>query len=110
MTRSILHLANLGVEVFRIDAVPYIWKQLGTTCLHLLFHSLLDLTRGNDVLHFHAVDLDAPLVGGLVQNGWKKNPNILISYITSAYHIFDRTRKSKIFPDTFKNFLNGHPV
>ena len=29
---------------------------------------------------------------------------------TSAYHIFDRTRKSKIFPDTFKNFLNGHPV
>ena len=32
MTKSILHLANLGVEVFRIDAVPYIWKQLGTTC------------------------------------------------------------------------------
>ncbi len=28
MTKSILHLANLGVEVFRIDAVPYIWKQL----------------------------------------------------------------------------------
>ena len=32
MTKSILPLANLGVEVFRIDAVPYIWKQLGTTC------------------------------------------------------------------------------
>ena len=37
--------------------------------LHLLFHGFLDLTRGNDVLHFHPVDLDAPLVGGLVQNG-----------------------------------------
>ena len=35
MTKSILHLANLGVEVFRIDAVPYIWKQLGTTCRNL---------------------------------------------------------------------------
>ena len=23
------------VEVFRIDAVPYIWKQLGTTCRNL---------------------------------------------------------------------------
>ena len=32
------------------------------------------------------------------------------THITSAYHIFDGTRKSKIFPDTFKNFLNGHPV
>lgn len=35
MTKSILHLANLGVEVFRIDAVPYIWKQLGTNCRNL---------------------------------------------------------------------------
>ena len=33
-----------------------------------------------------------------------------ISYITSAYHFFDWTRKSKILPDTFKNFLNGHSV
>ena len=47
---------------------------------------------------------------GIPDDYGRKNPNILISYITSAYHIFDRTRKSKIFPDTFKNFLNGHPV
>ena len=38
------------------------------------------------------------------------NTNIFISYITSAYHFFDWTRKSKILPDTFKNFLNGHSV
>ena len=35
MTRSMLNLANLGVEVLRIDAVPYIWKQLGTNCRNL---------------------------------------------------------------------------
>ena len=39
-----------------------------------------------------------------------KNTNNFISYITSAYHFFDWTRKSKILPDTFKNFLNGHSV
>lgn len=35
MMKSILMLANLGVEVFRIDAVPYIWKELGTSCRNL---------------------------------------------------------------------------
>lgn len=35
MTGNILFLANLGVEVLRIDAVPYIWKELGTNCRNL---------------------------------------------------------------------------
>ena len=35
MIGNILYLANLGVEVFRIDAVPYIWKELGTNCRNL---------------------------------------------------------------------------
>ena len=46
MTKSILHLANLGVEVFRIDAVPYIWKQLGTTCRNLpQVHTIVRMLR-----------------------------------------------------------------
>ena len=32
---NMLRLANMGVEVFRLDAVPYIWKQLGTNCRNL---------------------------------------------------------------------------
>lgn len=28
----ILGLANIGVEVFRLDAIAFIWKRLGTTC------------------------------------------------------------------------------
>lgn len=35
MMESMLRLANLGVEVLRIDAVPYIWKELGTSCRNL---------------------------------------------------------------------------
>lgn len=35
MIGNILYLANMGVEVFRIDAVPYIWKELGTNCRNL---------------------------------------------------------------------------
>ena len=31
----ILVLANLGVEVFRLDAIAFTWKQLGTACQNL---------------------------------------------------------------------------
>ena len=43
MIGNILYLANMGVEVFRIDAVPYIWKELGTNCRNLpQVHSIGD--------------------------------------------------------------------
>ena len=35
MTENLLCLANRGVDVLRLDAVPYIWKQLGTNCRNL---------------------------------------------------------------------------
>ena len=28
----VLHLANLGVEVLRLDAIAFTWKRLGTNC------------------------------------------------------------------------------
>lgn len=46
MVKSMLHLANLGVEVLRIDAVPYIWKTLGTTCRNLpQVHTIVRMVR-----------------------------------------------------------------
>ena len=36
--------------------------------LHLFFHSIPDCGRRHDVFQFHTVDLDAPRVGGNVQN------------------------------------------
>ena len=35
MAREMLSLANAGVEVLRLDAVAFIWKQMGTSCENL---------------------------------------------------------------------------
>jgi glycosidase len=35
MAQEMLALANVGVEVLRLDAVAFIWKQLGTSCENL---------------------------------------------------------------------------
>ena len=35
MTENLLFLANRGMDVLRLDAIPYIWKQLGTDCRNL---------------------------------------------------------------------------
>ena len=35
MTENLLFLANRGVDVIRLDAIPYIWKELGTSCRNL---------------------------------------------------------------------------
>ena len=32
MTDNLLYLANRGMDVIRLDASPYIWKELGTNC------------------------------------------------------------------------------
>lgn len=46
MAKNILLLANLGVEVFRIDAVPYIWKEMGTNCRNLpQVHTIVRMVR-----------------------------------------------------------------
>eukprot|EP01136_Pigoraptor_vietnamica_P033908 Opistho-1_new@97274 len=46
MLDTIFFYANLGVDILRIDAPAFIWKQLGTTCQNLpQAHSLLRLIR-----------------------------------------------------------------
>jgi glycosidase len=35
MTANMLNLCNHGVDIIRLDAVPYIWKTLGTNCRNL---------------------------------------------------------------------------
>lgn len=46
MVGSMLHLTNLGVEVLRIDATPYLWKEVGTTCRNLpQVHTLMRMIR-----------------------------------------------------------------
>lgn len=46
MLDTIFFYANLGVDVLRIDAPAFIWKQLGTTCQNLpQAHTLLRLIK-----------------------------------------------------------------
>jgi amylosucrase len=35
MSRELLHLANLGASVIRMDATPFLWKREGTSCENL---------------------------------------------------------------------------
>ena len=35
MCENMLYLCNQGVDIIRLDAVPYIWKTLGTNCRNL---------------------------------------------------------------------------
>ena len=46
MTENMMFLCNHGVDVVRLDAVPYIWKALGTSCRNLpQVHTLVRLMR-----------------------------------------------------------------
>ena len=46
MTENMLYLCNQGVDIIRLDAVPYIWKELGTPCRNLpQVHTLVRLMR-----------------------------------------------------------------
>ncbi|MCD8221916.1 MAG: alpha-amylase family protein [Clostridiales bacterium] len=46
MVGNLLFLANCGIDVIRLDAVPYIWKELGTNCRNLpQVHNLVRMMR-----------------------------------------------------------------
>jgi len=50
MLHTMLDLANHGVDVLRLDAVPFLWKRMGTDCqnqpeAHLLVQAYRALTR-----------------------------------------------------------------
>ena len=46
MCAAMLRLANMGVEILRIDATPYLWKELGTTCRNLpQVHTIMRMIR-----------------------------------------------------------------
>ena len=46
MMYNFLYLANKGIDIIRIDAVPYIWKELGTQCRNLpQVHTIVRMMR-----------------------------------------------------------------
>lgn len=46
MMFNFLYLANRGVDVVRVDATPYIWKEIGTSCRNLpQVHTIMRMMR-----------------------------------------------------------------
>ena len=46
MMYNFLYLVNCGIDIIRIDAVPYIWKELGTQCRNLKqVHTIVRMMR-----------------------------------------------------------------
>ena len=46
MMYNFLYLTNQGIDIVRIDAVPYIWKELGTSCRNLKqVHNIVRMMR-----------------------------------------------------------------
>lgn len=42
MIDNLLYLANIGVNMIRLDAIPFLWKEVGTTCRNLApIHDLM---------------------------------------------------------------------
>lgn len=53
MADNLLFMANAGVDLIRLDAIPYVWKALGTDCRNLPeAHMILSLFR--DIISYCA--------------------------------------------------------
>lgn len=71
MTENLLYLTNRGIDVIRLDAVPYIWKELGTDCRNLpKVHTLVRMMR----LACQAVCPSVLLLGEVVMEPAKVAP------------------------------------
>jgi glycosidase len=63
MVEILLKLANMGVRIIRLDAIPFIWKELSTSCRNLkeahdlirLFHIIKDIVCPSLVLLGEAI-------------------------------------------------------
>jgi amylosucrase len=66
MAEVILQLAGTGVDVLRLDAVPFLWKRVGTNCqnqpeVHLLLQAYRAMVRiAAPAVHFKAEAIVAP--------------------------------------------------
>ena len=78
MTEDMLYLCNRGVDVIRLDATPYIWKELHTSCRNLpQVHTLVRLMR----LACECVCPGVLLLGEVVME-----PSKVVPYFGSVEH------------------------
>jgi amylosucrase len=78
MAEVILDLANVGIDVLRLDAVPFLWKRKGTDCQNQPeVHQLLQALRAVARIAAPAVGFKAEAI---------VSPNQLVTYLGSGRH------------------------
>ncbi|MGU3434979.1 alpha-amylase family protein [Actinomycetes bacterium M1A6_2h] len=74
----VMHLANLGVEVLRLDAIAFLWKRLGTNCQNQPeVHAVTQALRATARLAAPAVLFKAEAIVG---------PRDLLPYLGAGRH------------------------
>src|ERR687897_799547 len=78
MAQVLLDLANVGVDVLRLDAVPFLWKRKGTDCQNQPeVHQLLQALRAMVRIAAPAVGLKAEAIVA---------PDQLVAYLGTGRH------------------------
>lgn len=88
MLETMVFLANRGVEILRLDAVPFMWKQLGTDCenrpeAHLLleaFRALVRIAAPATIFKAEAIVAPVELTKYLGAHGELLRPECQIAY------------------------------
>ena len=83
--RLILFLQNRGIDLFRFDAVAFIWKRLDTSCINLdqthaivrLFRTILNLTNKNSKI---VTETNLPFHENLTYFGNSDEANIIYNF------------------------------
>ncbi len=103
MAQNLLYWQSMGVDGFRADAIPYLWKEEGTTCEN---HP-----KTHTVVKFFRAMLDYVKPGSLLLAEACQVPNEVVKYLGdgdechAAYHF-------PLMPQMFKalSMQNGEPV
>ena len=103
MSENLLYWQSMGVDGFRADAIPYLWKEEGTTCEN---HP-----KTHTVVKFFRAMLDYVQPGSLLLAEACQVPNEVVKYLGkgdechAAYHF-------PLMPQMFKalSMENGEPV
>ncbi len=123
----LLYYAGQGAEFLRLDAIAYLWKEIGTSCIHLpqthliiqLFRAVLDivspqvlLITETNVPHFENISYfgDGTNEAQLVYN-FALPPLVLHTLRTGSAHTLSEWAGGLELPSsqvTFFNFLASH--
>ena len=101
MTENLLNLTNQGIDIIRIDAVPYIWKQLGTNCRNLpQVHNIVRMLR----MITEIVCPGVLLLGEVVMEPVKVVPYFGMPYAVQCdhdgHHLAHRRHKKRLPAET----------